>query len=127
MAAKRFDLYIDQGADLSKLLTFQDGSGNALDLTGWAFFSEVRAAYDDPIVILEIVCTLLAQAGATLGQVTLTAAAAVTALLPVNESSGPDVTPTLYPYDLFGTDPAGKVHKILFGTVSLFPAVTQDE
>lgn len=108
-------LTIDQGADLDRLLTWTDSDGTPIDLTGWAARMEIRskpggslyAAFDtdDGSIVL----------GDAAGTIRITASAATTSAW----------TWARGVYDLELTDGAGKVTRLIQGSVTLTPEVTQ--
>lgn len=77
-----YDIEIEQGATWSLLLTYKDGAGNVVDLTGYTARMQARPFARSPKIILE----RSTQAGTILlggqaGTVTIKATAAETAAL----------------------------------------------
>lgn len=112
-SAGRLDLTIQQGATFSLQLTFADGNGDPIDLTGYAGAAEVRTSYDaaTPVATLSVAVT-----DPTNGVMTLSLTAAQTAAL---------TAPSGGVWDLLLTTPTGDKFRVLEGNVRITAAVTR--
>lgn len=106
----RADLEINQGETYSISTTIEDDNDQIIDLTGYVGAAQMRkhytslTAYDFNVII-----------SADQGLVTMSMSATQTNTIPSGR----------YVYDCEITDPDGKVTKILYGIVEVFPGVTR--
>lgn len=114
MLAGRYDLTIEQGATFTLDLFYQDGSGAAVDITGYSARMQLRSSVDSSTVALELTTAngRITLDGAR-GKVTLNIAATDTAGL-----TGSGV------YDLELVT-GSVVQRILEGTYTIVPEVTR--
>lgn len=125
MAAGKLDLYIEQGANFYKLLTLQDATGAAIDLTGYTFAGQIRRKADSGAVLLAFTFTILNQT-TNRGQLELTLTALQTATLPDQPQPTADRIASTFAYDIEMTRTSdGFVARLLEGKVTLSPEVTQ--
>ena len=112
--ASRADLAIYQGDDWAALVSVLDGTGAAVDITGYVPQAQIRLGPADanPKVLVEI--TALVDALIT-GQINLSIPNATTALM-----SGS------YAWDLQLTTPSGAIMTLLAGTVIVTQEVTRE-
>ena len=80
MAAAELNLYIEQGATFSRLLTVEASPGSPLDLTGMTAQAQIRYQIQSSDVAATFTCTVLDQTTNT-GEIRLELTAAETALL----------------------------------------------
>lgn len=78
MPAGNYDIICDQGSTFSRVITWKNSNGTAIDLTNYTARMQVRANYPSTTVVLELTT---ANGGITLGGVlgTITLAASATA------------------------------------------------
>jgi hypothetical protein len=122
VAAKKYDKFkIEQGADLSIHLTWKDGTGALIDLTGWSARMMVRKSYKTTTPVLDFrsgaggtAGTAIALGGA-LGTIDITATNAVTSGVPSGD----------YVYDLEMVSPGGIVTRLLEGIIPVSPEATR--
>jgi len=124
MAAANLNILIEQGSTYSRLLTFKDSNGSAINLTGYSFSGQVRSRYDSNSVIASFTFTLANQTTNT-GEVTVSIPSSTTALIPVDASSSVAHTTTAYTYDMELTDTTGAVSRFLQGVANVSPEVTR--
>lgn len=105
--ASTYDIRLQRGDDLVEQFTFTDDDGEALDLSGYTFASQLRQTADG---------TLLATFTVSVSDnvVSRTLSRTVTATL--------DGT---YVHDLQWTDPSGRVRTLLSGEVEVVEDVTR--
>jgi hypothetical protein len=125
---------LKQGADWSASMTWNDDSGNPINLTGYSMKLEIRAFASSPIPLLTLSSASSTGShivlGGTAGTITLVFAHADTAgLIPIGLPlpSSPLTGARAYSlgvYDLQFTDPTGNVGYLLEGNVSIDPQVT---
>ena len=115
MAAGQYNFTIKQGESFSKVITWKDSAGVAINITDYIFKLQSRHRYEDtlPVINLSTVAPLIGIAitSAAGGQITITMAKTVTAALNF----------TAIDYDLFAESPApaGLVTPLLEGTITL--------
>ena len=117
MAAGVYDITIEQGADFSLPLTWKDGSGAPINVSGYSARMQVRENYDSDDYILFL--TSDAGGGITLGgalgTVGVAISAADTALLAQVDAV----------YDLELESPSGQVTRLTQGRVFISREVTR--
>ncbi len=110
-----YDIEIEQGADFDLIYLYKDSNGSIIDITGYSAKMMIKSGYRSlPLVSLTQASGLTL--GGALGTIGIHIPAIKTAQLP-----GP---PQALIYDIFLTDPAGGVHKLVAGVVNLKLAVT---
>ena len=118
MPAGRYNFTIEQGADFSRVLTWTDSSGGAVDLTGFQAHMKIKVANASPaIVSLTITPTVngdVLMLGGSSGTITITITHVTTAALDFREAR----------YDLELESPAGIVTRLVEGIVSFTAEVT---
>lgn len=113
-----FPIVIDQGATFDLPIIYQDSGGNVIDLTGYTAKMQVREtpeATGSPLVDLSSPSNGITITGAS-GKIEIIISSSLTAAL---------VAPANAWYDLFITSPGGITEKLLFGAVTIYPAVTK--
>lgn len=115
--AANLTLSAQQGADYQPTITWQDGSGNPINLTGYSGKMDIRTSpvNSSPLILSLTTSNSMITLGTTNGVITLDIPAATTLTL----------TPGTYYYDLFLTSGGGIVYKIAEGTFTLEARVTQ--
>jgi nitrogen fixation protein FixH len=108
------NLTIEQGNTWSASLTFTDGTGTAINLTGYTFTAQIRPAYSSSTVTATFTCTVT---DAIHGVMTLSLTSDQTAALPA---------PFTGQWDLWmsTTSPATAL-RIMAGNVTVVPRVTR--
>lgn len=114
--AGRYNIIIEQGATFSRVLTWRDAQGALIDLSGYTARMQARAGHTAQSVLVSLTTEngRIALGGAA-GTVTLTIAAADTALLPSGS----------YVYDLELVSAGGVVTRLLEGCCQVSPEVTR--
>jgi hypothetical protein len=114
--AGEYHITIEQGATFARTLTWRDGSGSLVNLTGFTARMQVRRTVEDATVILELTTE---NSGITLGgaagTITLSASATATAAL--------DAKPAVYDLELVSS--GGVVTRLLEGNVIISRNVTR--
>lgn len=107
------ELTIDAGTDYNEIITIQDdGSGNLINLTGYVISSQLRRSYYSINATANFTCTV---ADASNGNVSITLSNAITA----------NIKPGRYVYDVKAVTPANNVVRLIEGTATVTPRVTQ--
>lgn len=110
------DSAIEQGADLSRKITWSDSAGVPVNLTGYTARMQVRASVGASAVLMELTTEnggiVL---GGSAGTIELVRTAAQTAAFTWRRGI----------YDLELLSPAGKVTRLLKGEVEVDPEVTR--
>lgn len=114
--AGTYDMVIDQGATLSRTITWKDSSKTLINLTGYSARMQVRPEVASTTLTIELTTangriTL----GGALGTVTLTISAADTSAL----------VPGRYVYDLELVSSAGVVNRLIMGNFVVRGEVTR--
>jgi hypothetical protein len=117
MAAAKLNLYIEQGATFSKTLTFKDGAGVPIDITGWVFSGQVRRAYSSSD-ILETFTFVTSNQITNTGEVVVSLTSAETMAIPA------DYKVSTYAYDI-ETTVGATVTRVVEGSVSFSAEVTK--
>jgi hypothetical protein len=114
--AGTYDMVIDQGATLSRTLTWRDSKRDPYNITGYTARMHVRTTVTSTGIILVLTTQngRIALGGAA-GTVTLTVAAADTAVLAAGR----------YVYDLELVSSAGVVSRLVEGAFVVRPEVTR--
>ena len=102
-----YDVRMTQGDTFVEELLMEDGEGDAIDLTGYVFASQIRRTADNGLVA----SFTISVDGST-----------------VTRSLAPSVTETLegtYVHDFQWTDPSGKIRTLLSGNFEIEPEVTR--
>ena len=105
------NIFIDQGANYSNIITVSGTNGNALDLTGYTVASQMRKSYSSSTAYN----LNAAVYNASLGQVRMTLTAAQSEAIP----------PGRYLYDLEITSGSGAKTRVVEGVVVVTPQITQ--
>lgn len=117
MAAGVYDITIEQGADFNLPLTWKDGTGDPIDVSGYTARMQIRENFDSDDYIISL--TSDAGGGITLGgilgTVTVSISAADTATLAQVEAV----------YDLELESPGGYVTRLTQGRVYISREVTR--
>lgn len=110
--AAYLELTIEQGANLTSIVTVNDAQGDAVNLTTYSASSQLRKSYYSSSANT-LAATITGNAN---GQITLTMTAANTALL----------TPGRYVYDLVITNSTDNSKtRVIEGTAIVLPSVTR--
>lgn len=114
--AATYDFAIDQGADLSKVFTWNDTDGDPIDLTDWTARMQIRRSFGSTTALLELTTENGGIAlGGSAGTITVVITDAQSALL----------TPATLKYDLEMISPSGVVERLLQGAITNRPEVTR--
>ena len=105
------NIYIDQGADFSTVISLTDSNSDALNLTGYTALAQIRKTHGSSTIAATFGTTLTTNTG----QVTLTLTDTVTAAM----GSG------RYVYDVLLTDGSGDKTRVLEGQAILTPGVSK--
>lgn len=123
--AQTYNFTVGQGEDWSLTFNIKDDSGVLMDLTGYSFAGQVRDAYDSSNVIADFnfnIQNQLTNKGSV--DVYLTHQQTSSIVLPV--STGANKRPqSQFVYDMKEIDYAGRVTRILEGTVTVTSSVTK--
>lgn len=114
MTARKFDTDVEQGATYILKLTYKDGTGALLDLTGHSVQMQIRESVGGRI---------LASASTANGRITVNNVGVIFVKIPPTAFA--DTKHTRGVYDLFLTYPDGTVDKLIYGDVTIKPAVTR--
>jgi hypothetical protein len=116
MPASIYNIICEQGATLERNLTFRDGNGLLVNLTGFSAQMQVRPTVTSSTVTLEL-STLNNRIvlGGQAGTITLNVPATTTATL----------APGDFVYDLELTSPNGVVRRLVEGKFKVKPEVTR--
>lgn len=110
--AAYLELTVEQGANLTSIVTVNDAQGDAVNLTTYSASSQLRKSYYSSSANT-LTATVTGNAN---GQITLTMTAANTALL----------TPGRYVYDLVITNSTDNSKtRVIEGTAIVLPSVTR--
>lgn len=107
------ELYMDQGANFSNIITLTDDTTNtAINIVGYSVRSAMRRSYYSVNASANIVCSITDGAN---GSITMTLAAANTA----------NINPNRYLFDVESTTPGGVKSRVLEGFITVTPSVTR--
>lgn len=111
-----YNIVADQGATLSRVITWRDSARNPYNLTGYTARMHVRSTVESASTIIELTTTngRITLGGAT-GQITLTVSAADMVSL----------TPGKHVYDLEIVSPSGTVSRLVQGNFAIRAEVTR--
>ena len=112
-----YNIVADQGATLSRTITWKDSAKRAINITGYTARMHVRTTVDASTTLLELTTenTRLVLGGAA-GTVTISVPASVTA----------NLTPGIHVYDLELVAPvSGVVNRLIQGNFVVRPEVTR--
>jgi hypothetical protein len=125
MAAGKYDMYIEQGADFYLLVTLQNGAGESIDLTGHTFSGKIRSTASSSTVIAEFDFTVLDQTmAATKGKIEVELPAAESSAITLDPSPDVERKLSFYTYDIESVF-SGTVVRWLEGLVTISPEVTR--
>lgn len=114
--AGKYDIICDQGATFSRVLTWKDSTGAAVDLTGYTARMQIRPEASSSTTTLSLTTENSRIAlGGSAGTITLTIAATDTA----------GITAGNYVYDLELVSGAGIVTRLVMGAYTVRPEVTR--
>ena len=126
MTAGRLDLIIEQGAAFWRRLTWQDGDGNPVDLTGYSARMQVRDGYGGAQVIELTTANGRITLGGADGTIELSIAATDTAALSVDLSDCRRTVPArqrhVYDLELEASD--GTVTRLVEGLADIHAEAT---
>jgi len=108
-SAAAYDVRMTQGDTFSEQVLMEDSDGEAIDLTGYTFRSQLRRTADDGIV-------------AEFSMSTNLATSTVTRTLNAGVTQGLEGT---YVHDLQWTNPSGQVRTLFSGEFEIEPEVTR--
>lgn len=117
MTAGVHNFTIEQGADFSLPLLYQDENGNPIDLTGWSADMMIRTTVDSPTPLISLSSSL--GGGITLG------GPAGTIVISIDETTTQQFAGGIAVYDLLLLNSLGKHERTLQGQVFISPAVTR--
>lgn len=112
-----YNIVADQGATLSRTITWKDSAKRAINITGYTARMHVRTTVDASTTLLELTTenTYITLGGAA-GTVTMSVPASVTA----------NLTPGIHVYDLELIAPvSGVVNRLIQGNFVVRPEVTR--
>lgn len=124
MTAGVKDFTIEQGAAFSRVLTWKDENGAAINLTGYTARMYIKEKYSDTATLLQLTTenSRIALGGAA-GTITLSIAAADTAGLEANAQIN-KIVGDKYVYDLELVSSGGVPTRLLHGNVIVTAEVT---
>ena len=105
------NIYIDQGADFTTVISLTDSNDDALNLTGYTALAQIRKTYGSTTVAAAFGTVLTSDSG----QISLTLTDTVTAAM----------TSGRYVYDVLLTDGSGDKTRVLEGQAVLTPGVSR--
>ena len=120
--ATNYKLYIDQGSTFSRTISLKNSDGDPYDLSGASISSQIRDTPTSSVKIADFSISI--SSPAVSGQFIMFMPASSTSALPVDPTTGPIATPTVYSYDvemIIGTT----VTRLLQGEVVVSPEVTR--
>lgn len=123
MPAGKLNLYIEQGSDFSRILTFKS-DGIPVDLTGSTFSGSIRKTISDASKILDFTCELLNQVVNT-GQVKISLTNSQTSQIPLKAQRTAKRVTESFAYDIEITWSDGRIERALEGVVEVSPEVTR--
>lgn len=106
------NIFIDQGADFSTTVTVNDGTGSALDLTGYTALAQIRKTYSSTTATA---FTASFVSPRTTGQITIELSDTQTSALEEGR----------YVYDLLITDAVGDKTRVVEGIATVNPGVSR--
>lgn len=109
--ATQANIFIDQGANYSNIVTVSGTNGNALDLTGYTVASQMRKSYTSSTAY-SLNATVY---NASAGQVRMTLSASQSEVIP----------PGRYLYDLEIASGSGAKTRVVEGIATVTPQITQ--
>lgn len=116
MAAGNYDLYMEQGATFSLVITWKDNSNSPIDLTSYTARMQVRRTKQSSTVIVE--------ASTTDGRITLGGAlGTITVVIPATVTD--DIEAGCGVYDLEVESADGVVTRLIEGAVEFSKEVTR--
>jgi len=121
MAAGRYDFTIEQGATLTRQVTWQDSVGSPIDLTGYTISGKIKRKTSDVQALVSFTITVT---NAALGQFTFSLTASQTATLPVKHGLDGQKEILECVYDIEAVT-GSTVYRILEGVCSISPEVTK--
>lgn len=129
MQAGVYDIHIDQGADWSLNLTWKDGTGTPVNLTGYTARLQIRKSYDASATKLSLTSSgggiVL---GGSAGTVNITATKTLTTAIALDYLSlfwNDDKQAQRMVYDLEMESSGGVVTRLLQGAAFVYPEVTR--
>ena len=105
------NIYIDQGADFTTVISLTDSNNDALNLTGYSALAQIRKTYGSTTIAGTFTTTLTTDSG----QLTLSLTDVITAAM----------TSGRYVYDVLLTDGSGDKTRVLEGQAILTPGVSK--
>jgi hypothetical protein len=115
MPAGTFDIFIEQGATFTKLITWKDSVGNPTNLTGFTARLQIRESLKAATTIISLTNTAGITLGGTLGTINILISATSTSAITASKGV----------YDLELQAPDGTVTRLLEGKVTIKPEVTR--
>jgi hypothetical protein len=112
-----YNIVADQGATLSRTITWKDSAKRAINITGYTARMHVREEVESSTIVLELTTTNgRITLGGSSGTVTMTVSAATMATVPAGK----------YVYDLEIVAPVtGVVNRLIQGNFAVRPEVTR--
>lgn len=125
MTAGTYHIAVDQGATFRKTITWKDGAGSAVNLTGYTARMQVRQSFASSSTIISATTANGKIAlGGSLGTISILLSATETAAIPV--ASPNDFSDAFVGvYDLELVAPNGDVTRLLQGSFIVNPEVTR--
>ncbi len=119
MAAGLYDLYIEQGATFTKIITWKDSAGDPIDLTGFVARMQIRQTISASAVLYSATTE---NGGITLGG----AAGTITITFPAADTAAFSFVTGVYDLELASSALAGaEVTRLLEGGVVVSKEVTR--
>lgn len=119
--AGTYDLHIDQGASLTRAITWTASDGSPVDLTGYTGAAQIRASAQDASPLVSLTVTF--DADRTTGKLSVSLTSAQTAALVTTGTTATDRTKGVWDLEL--TSGSGTVTRLLQGAVFISPEVTR--
>mgnify|MGYP003336456604 CR=1 FL=1 len=112
MGAAYTDLYLDQGADFSTTFDLIGDDGTPINITGYAFSSQIRKSYYSTNAAANLVVTTVdASNGNT--------------IISLDAANTSNIFPGRYLYDVKMIDSSNTTTRILEGIITVTPGVTR--
>lgn len=125
MASVVYNIMLNKGDDFELQITVKDATGNAIDLTGYTYYGQIRSSFDAELPVATFVCTIANQ-NTDKGLVYIRLPHGQSSEIPVLGSKGNNRRPTTeYIYDIEETTQGGIISRIMEGTVTVSPNVTR--
>ena len=115
MASQKVDLYIDQNSDFYQNVLITDQNLNAVNVTGYSFFGQIREIPSGTVLADFSVSTTSPLTGSLLLEIP----ASVTKNIPVTSEFN------FYRYDIFMKDGGSSILMLFYGDIFVNESITQ--